>query len=107
MPDIYYFAFPTPTTGGDFVNVEHVHTLQEMGLPATMVVPGQDFDRQRLPGNTRLINQTVFRKEDYLVIPENDPGIIAFAQKVDCNVVVHNQNTLYLFAAIRSIHELD
>jgi glycosyltransferase involved in cell wall biosynthesis len=107
MPNIYYLSYSTPTTGGDFVNIEHVLALQEMGFPAAIVVPSDSFDPRGLPPGTRTTRETAFNQDDYLVIPENDPQVFATVARLGCQVVIHNQNSLYLFNAIGSIQELE
>jgi glycosyltransferase involved in cell wall biosynthesis len=107
VSNIYYLSYPNPTTGGDFVNIEHVLALQEMGFPAIMVVPPKSFDPQGLPPRTRSLHETVLAKDDYLVIPEQDPEIFAAVSRLVCNVVIHNQNSLYLFNAVASIRALE
>jgi hypothetical protein len=107
VPNIYYLSYPNPTTGGDFVNIEHVLALQEMGFPATMVVTSKSFDPQGLPPRTRSVHETHFNEDDYLVIPEQDPETLASATRLPCKTVIHNQNTLYLFNAIGSTRELE
>lgn len=107
MSRIYYFAYPTPTTGGDYINIEHVTTLQDCGFPAQMVYPGERRQHEKLPQNSEPINETPFTNDDYLVIPENDAPLINSARGVPSRVVIHNLNTYYFLDAIRSLGELD
>jgi len=107
MSKIYYFAYPTPTTGGDYINIEHVTTLQDCGFPAQMVYPGERAQHEKLPRNSEPINEVPFTNEDYLVIPENDAPLINSARGVPSKVVIHNLNTYYFLDAIRSLGKLD
>jgi hypothetical protein len=107
MSKIYYFAYPVPTTGGDFVNIEHVDTLRKLGFPASMVYPGDRYKYDKLPEDSGPIRDTRFCQDDYLVIPENDPAILKFAAGLPCHIVIHNQSTFFLLNSINSIRDLD
>jgi glycosyltransferase involved in cell wall biosynthesis len=109
MQNIYYFAYPKPTTGGDFVNIEHVLSLQDMGFPVSMLYPGENSDvaMTHLPENSKAVHAIAFTPDDYFVIPENDLGIIDFARDLPCNIVIHNQNTFYLLNAMGPLNELN
>jgi len=107
MSRIYYFAYVKPKTGGDFLNIEHVTTLQDCGFPAQMVYPGERAQHEALPRNSEPINEILFTKDDHLVIPENEASLINSARGVPSRVVIHNLNTYYFLNAIRSLGELD
>jgi hypothetical protein len=106
MPNIYYFAYTQPTTGGDFVNIEHVTALQSMGFPATMLYAGRG-DAPLLPPGSAPILDTRLEEDDWLVIPENDVRLFEYARISPCNVLIHNQNSFYYFYALGKIKPLD
>lgn len=107
MSKIYYFGYPVPATGGDALNIEHVRTLQECGLPAQMVYPGPRAEHEKLPLNSIPLEEAPFSADDYLVIPENDASLIRSARAVSSRVVIHNLNTYYFLGTIGSLGELD
>ena len=107
MSKIYYFGYPVPATGGDALNIEHVRTLQEIGLPAQMVYPGPRAEHEKLPPNSIPLEEAPFSADDYLVVPENDVSLIRSARAVPSRVVIHNLNTYYFLGTIVSLGELD
>ena len=107
MSKIYYFGYPTPTTGGDVLNIEHVTTLQDCGFPAQMVYPGPRAEHEKLPRNSIPLEEAPFSEKDYLVIPENDASLFRSARAVSSRVIIHNLNTYYFLGTIGSLGELD
>jgi glycosyltransferase involved in cell wall biosynthesis len=106
MPHIYYFAYQQPTTGGDFVNIEHVTALRSMGFPATMLHTGHDAVPMLPPGSMPMVD-TVLNADDWLVIPENEVLLFEYAKSLPCKVVVHNQNSFYYFNVLARLKSLD
>jgi hypothetical protein len=106
MSNIYYFAYLTPTTGGDFVNIEHVTALQSMGLPASMLHTGRGEPTMLPPGSSPILDAR-FKTGDWLVIPENDARVLHYAKSLPCNVVIHNQNSFYYFNALSNLKPFD
>ena len=104
---IYYFAYPSPSTGGDFVNIEHVTTLARCGFAARMLYPGPRGQHAGLPRDAQPMSDTRLGPEDYFVIPENDTALIEHARGLPCKIVIHNQNTFYFLQAIGSLQALD
>lgn len=104
---IIYFAYSNPITGGDFVNIEHVLTLQKHGFDTFMIYPDSKADNKYLPHNSQPMNSVLFTENDVLVIPENNVGLFDFATKIRAKTIIHNQNTYYFLNAIDLYGRLD
>lgn len=107
MGNIYYFGYPTPTTGGDFVNIDHVLALNKLGFTAKIIYDGQYSVSSKLPKNSQPIQSINFREDDYFVVPENDYRLLKFAHNLKSKLIIHNQNNYYLFNAVNSVLGLE
>ena len=92
MDNIYYFGYPTPTTGGDFVNIDHVLALNKLGFSAKIIYDGKHSVSSKLPKNSQPIQSINFREHDYFVVPENDYRLLEFAHNLKSKLIIHNQN---------------
>lgn len=107
MGHIYYFGYPTPTTGGDFVNIDHVLALNKLGFSAKIIYDGNHPMSSKLPENSLPIQSINFQEDDYFVIPENDYQLLEFAHSLKSKLVIHNQNNYYFFNAVNSVLGLE
>ena len=107
MIHIYYFGYPTPTTGGDFVNIDHVLALNKLGYSAKIIYDGNHPMSNKLPQNSQPIQSTNFQEDDYFVVPENDYQLLEFAYSLKSKLIIHNQNNFYFFNAVNSVSGLE
>ena len=107
MGNIYYFGYPTPTTGGDFVNIDHVLVLNKLGFSAKIIYDGSHPMSSKLPQNSRPIQSINFREDDYFIVPENDYQLLEFAYSLKSKLIIHNQNNYYFFNAVNSVLGLE
>ncbi|MDE2101070.1 MAG: glycosyltransferase [Patescibacteria group bacterium] len=96
---IHYLSYSRPSTGGDFVNLQHVSLLQQQGLPARLVYVGEN-PVPELPPHSQPLHAARFEPGDDLVIPENNPDFYRIALQTPCRPVIHNQNSYLFFAAL-------
>lgn len=100
MSNIYYLGYSKPTTGGDFVNIEHVLELQKNGFNAFLLVD-HFYDSSIFPNGTKSLSETTLNNDDWLVIPENNIDILNNIGNK--NVVIHNQNTYYYLSSLQKL----
>lgn len=107
MGNIYYFGYSTPTTGGDFVNIDHVLALNKLGFSAKIVYDGNHPMSGKLPKNSQPIQSINFQEHDYFVVPENDFQLLEFAYSLKSELIIHNQSNFYFFNAVNSVLGLE
>lgn len=107
MGNIYYFGYSKPSTGGDYINIQHVIALEKLGFPVKMVYDCGYPASDALPRNSQCIQDTQFRENDYFVIGENDIQVIQFACSLKSKIILHNQNNYYFFSTIISLLGLE
>lgn len=105
---IYYWGYDKPTTGGDYVNIEHVECLRKNQIGVSWVLPrGSETSSDAYKDSEKIrLDQLSLQEGDYLVIPENERRLMAFAMRQSSKFVIHNQNNFYLLNALRSLQEL-
>jgi hypothetical protein len=101
---IYYgFSLP-PMTGGDFVSVDHVASLNRLGFDARIFYGASDNGYTQFPVPVTRLG-TVFRPDDIMVLGENHS--FAAARAIPAIKVMHNQNPYMMFHGIESVAALN
>jgi hypothetical protein len=101
---IYYgFSLP-PVTGGDFVSIDHIATLNRLGFDARAFYGASDngYTQFSVPV-VRLGTQ--FQPDDIMVLGENHS--FAAARAIPAIKVMHNQNPYMMFHGIESVAALN
>ena len=110
-PAIYYVCFVPPKTGGEWVNLQSVATLEQLGVRARALVnPGAPTDS--LPQGLRLTLEKLqpgrrFEADDIVVIPEFYRDAFAHFSTQPCRRVLHTQGPFLSFRGFDSIAQLN
>lgn len=112
LPSIYYACSLPVRAGGEVVNYQHVAALRQLGYRAFVLLdPNSRVGIPTNPYSVPMVHwggNLRFTQEDWLVVPEVfPPKSFAEFAKLQCQVVIHNQNPFYTFRGFQSIMELN
>jgi hypothetical protein len=101
---IYYgFSLP-PVTGGDFVSLDHIAGLNQLGFDAKAFYGASDNGHTQFPVPVARLG-TVFQPHDIMVLGENHS--FAAARAIPAIKVMHNQNPYMTFHGVESVKALN
>lgn len=106
MPRIYYLFAVPPSSGGDFVNVEHVAALNRMGYDARALYGSADDGWRQFTVPVEH-GQVAVAPDDIVVLGEAISQFIAAARGMDCRKVLHDQNPFFTFLGFESAAALN
>jgi len=103
---LYFPFFVPPVTGGDFIAIDHITTLDRLGFNAKALYLRNDlghlqFSVPTVAGNVRL------NERDIVVIGEVHKQLFDRIRPVNCRKVMHNQNPFYTFMGFDSVQQLN
>jgi hypothetical protein len=95
----FYFSFYTPpTTGGDFVTIDHIAGLSRFGFDASALYFGSDLGYREFPVPAKPARNVKLNPDDIVVIGECQRAVFEQLRFVDCTKVMHNQNPYYMLS---------
>ncbi|HWC62949.1 MAG TPA: hypothetical protein VG501_04950 [Rhizomicrobium sp.] len=101
---IYYgFSLP-PVTGGDFVSLDHIAGLNQLGIDARAFYGAADNGHTQFPVPVARLG-TIFQPDDIMVLGENHS--FAAARAIPAIKVMHNQNPYMTFHGVESVKALN
>jgi Glycosyl transferases group 1 len=103
---LYFPFFAPPTTGGDFIAIDHIASLNRLGFDAKALYLRNDIGYRQFSvpvasGNIR------FNERDIVVIGEVHKQLFDRLYRVNCIKVLHNQNPYYTFMGFDSVQQLN
>lgn len=108
---IYYICYLPPKTGGELVNLQHVATLNLLGVRAVALI-NHDAKVGDLPTDfglplERLAPDRRFGPGDIVVIPEYYRDAFRYFVGMPCRRVVHTQGPFLTFRGFDTIEEMN
>jgi hypothetical protein len=103
---VYFPFFVPPATGGDFIAIDHITTLNRLGFAAKALYLRNDrgylqFSVPVVSGDVRL------NEHDIVVIGEIHKHLFDRIRPMNCIKVLHNQNPFYTFMGFDSVPQLN
>jgi hypothetical protein len=103
---LYFPFFAPPVTGGDFIAIDHIATLNRLGFDAKALYLRDDLAQRQfpvptVPGNIRL------NEYDIVVIGEVHRKLFERMRSLSCLKILHNQNPFYTFMGFDSVQQLN
>jgi hypothetical protein len=106
MPGIYYVFAAPPCTGGDYIAVEHIATLNRLGFNAKAFYCSRNDGWRQFKVPVALPGPPL-GSEDVFIAGEDQSLIFAGLRNAPCIKVMNNQNPYYTFDGFPTIEELN
>lgn len=104
---LYFPFYVPPVTGGDFVNVDHIKGLNNLGFDAKALYLQSDLGYLQFQVPVANGAGVRFKPDDIVVVGEIHKQLFDQLRTLDCVKVLHNQAPYYTFFGFDTVQQLN